>query len=77
MHKGHRGNPLSRCQILLNKVWGKTRSGVERIFAHWKTLMGLTRAKYKGWDKHQVHFDLMAISYNLARAVKLKSLSTG
>jgi len=64
-------------QIWLNKLWSKTRSGIERIFGHWKTFMGLARSRYKGWNKHQVHFDLIAIGYNLARATKLKRLPTG
>lgn len=77
MYKGVRGNKQPQWQRVLNKLWSKTRSGIERIFGHWKTFMGLGRSRYRGWDKHQAHFDLVAISYNLARAVKLRPRATG
>ncbi|MBT5390675.1 MAG: transposase [Alphaproteobacteria bacterium] len=47
------------------------RCNIERIFAHWKVHMGLNRSRYKGWEKHQVHFDLISIAYNLKRAAKI------
>ena len=71
LHKGRKNQKLSRCQIELNKMFSKTRCKIERIFAQWKVHMGLNRCRYKGWSKHQVHFDLMSIAYNLKRAVNI------
>jgi len=71
MHKAHRGKALSWFEKTLNSFWGKTRSGIERIFGHFKTGMGLRQSRYRGWEKHQIHFDLMAIAYNLRRATVL------
>lgn len=60
-------------QIQLNKLWSPTRNGVERIFGHWKSIMGVTRCRFIGEDKVQAHMDLLALTYNLMRATKLKS----
>jgi IS5 family transposase len=74
MHKARRAKGLSWFEKMLNSFWGKTRSAVERIFGHFKTGMGLRGSRYKGVEKHQVHFDLMAIAYNLRRATVLLSI---
>lgn len=60
-----------------NKCWSKIRSNIERIFGHLKTVHGLTQTKYKGWVKNQVHFDLLAIAYNLKRTATLLRRTTG
>jgi IS5 family transposase len=77
MHKGKKGSKQPWWDVMLNKIWGKTRGGIERIFAHWKTGMGLGRSRYKGWARHQVHFDLIAMAYNLRRAIALLARSEG
>ena len=71
MYKGTRGKKQPNWQVQINKVWGRTRGGVERIFGHMKTGMKLGRSRYKGWERHQVHFDLIAIAYNLRQCVTL------
>ena len=71
----HKEQPL--WQKHLNKLWSKSRSHIERIFGHLKTIHGLTQTKYKGWERNQVHFDLLAIAYNLKRAATLCRRSTG
>ena len=65
-------------QIQLNKLWSRTRNGVERIFGHWKSIIGVTRCRYIGEEKVQTHMELLALTYNLMRATKMKpSLATG
>ena len=65
-------------QIQLNKIWSRTRNGIERIFGHWKSIMGVTRCLYIGEQKVQTHMDLLAMTYNLMRATKLKpQITTG
>jgi IS5 family transposase len=55
----------------LNKGYSRIRCGVERVFAHFKTLYGYTKARYRGWDQNQVHLHLLAMVYNLKRAAKI------
>jgi IS5 family transposase len=77
MFKSYRNTTQPRWQVDLNKVWGKTRGGIERIFGHWKTLMGVSKSRYRGWARHQVHFDLIAMAYNLNRASNILRARTG
>lgn len=71
LHKKPKGKKLEESLTNLNKINARIRSTIERTFAHLKTLFGYRKARYKGWDKNQVHLDLLAISYNLKRSVKL------
>lgn len=73
MYKKHRGQKgLPNWQVQLNKIWGKTRTTVERVFAHWKTVMGVRRCRYVGVQKVHDHMAFLALTYNLMRATKLK-----
>ncbi|MDC0344807.1 transposase [Alphaproteobacteria bacterium] len=71
LYKSQAGKKQPRWQTQLNKLLSKIRCRIEGIFGIMKTSMGLTRSRYKGWDKHQVQFDRMAMDYNLKRATKL------
>ncbi len=68
MYKKKKGKQQPRWQIELNKLWSKKRGRIESIFGIMKEIMGLRKARYKGWVKQQVHFDLFAMAYNLKRA---------
>lgn len=65
------GKELSSRKKLLNKMYSKIRCGVERVFAHWKIQHGYVQARYRGWDKNQLHLNLLCIAYNLKRAVSI------
>jgi IS5 family transposase len=56
---------------MLNKIHSRIRGTIERTFAHLKDIFGMRMARYKGWDKNQVHLDLLAIAYNLKRSTRL------
>lgn len=71
MHKKPKGKEMSEAVKVLNKLNSRIRMGVERAFAHLKTLFGYRKSKYTGWIKNQVHLDLLAIAYNLKRCSKL------
>lgn len=71
LHKKPKGKELSPCLMALNKINARIRATVERTFAHLKTIFGYRFARYKGWDKNQIHLDLLAISYNLKRSLRL------
>lgn len=77
LHKKRAKKPQPDWQKALNKLWSKTRCRIEKIFGHWKEIHGLKRCRYKGWEKNQVHFDLLAMAYNLKRTVKILQLKTG
>lgn len=71
LHKKPKGKELADPLKLLNKINARIRAGIERTFAHLKTVLGYRTARYKGWDKNQTHLDLLAIAYNLKRIVRL------
>jgi IS5 family transposase len=71
LHKKPKGKSLEDSLKTLNKINAQIRATIERTFAHLKTLFHYRRARYKGWDKNQVHLDLLAISYNLKRSLRL------
>lgn len=71
LYKASKKQPLTSWQRWLNKLYGPIRQTIERTFSHWKGVLGLCRARYRGWAKNQVHFDLLAMAYNLRRSLKL------
>ena len=71
LYKARRHKPLLHWQVQANKLYSKTRHHVERVFAHLKCHYGYRRYRYKGWAANQVHLDLLAIAYNLKRALTI------
>lgn len=71
LRKKPKGKGLGRWQKALNKGYSRIRCGVERVFAHWKVQHGYTKARYRGWDKNQLHLDLLCMAYNMKRACAL------
>jgi transposase, IS5 family len=71
LRKKPKGQKLSKWKKILNKMYSKIRCGVERVFAHWKGQHGYVQARYRGWDKNQVHLHLLCMAYNLKRAVSI------
>ena len=53
------------------------RSGVERIFGVGKRSYGLGRVRYRGIDRVRGHFFVIAMAYNLRRAVTIMALRGG
>lgn len=80
LYKGRRNHKQPQWQKELNKIWNKTRSGVERTFAHLKGQQGLGQARYFGVEKTKQWAIMNAIAYNLRRAIRIlppPQLSTG
>lgn len=71
LYKKPKGKPLDPHLQHLNKIHSRIRSTIERTFAHLKDIFGLRTARYIGWDKNQVHLDLLPIAYNLKRSIRL------
>jgi Transposase and inactivated derivatives, IS5 family len=71
LYKKPKGAELDPYLKALNKIHSRIRGTIERTFAHLKDIFGMRMARYKGWDKNQVHLDLLAIAYNLKRSTRL------
>lgn len=71
LRKKPKGKEMSSRQKLMNRAYSKIRCGVERVFAHWKMQHGYIQARYRGWDKNQLHLDLLCVAYNLKRAASI------
>jgi len=71
LYKGKRNRRQPQWQKILNGIWNKTRSGVERTFAHLKGKQGLGQARYFGLDRNAQWATLNALAYNLSRAVNI------
>lgn len=71
LRKKPKGKEMSNRQKFMNRAYSKIRCGVERVFAHWKVQHGYVQARYLGWDKNQLHLDLLCMAYNLKRAVSI------
>lgn len=71
LYKKPKGKTLGHWKKVLNKLYSKIRCGVERVFAHWKGQHGYIKARYWGWEKNQLHLDLLCMAYNLKRACGL------
>jgi IS5 family transposase len=66
-HRPNRHHPLTRRQEQRNKGISRRRSGVERVFAIAKRLMGWRRVRYVGLTRNAAHFDLICTAINLRR----------
>lgn len=71
MYKAQKNKPLTNWQTWFNKAVASIRSGVERVFGVGKRSYGLGRARYRGLDRVQGHFFMIAMAYNLRRAITI------
>jgi IS5 family transposase len=77
MHKAQKNKPLVHWQVWFNKSVSIIRSGVERIFGVGKRSYGLGRARYRGIERVRGHFFMIAMAYNLRRAMTIVALRDG
>ena len=71
LHKKPKRKELAEPLKVLNKINARTRAGIERTFAHLKTILGYRKARNKGWGKNQIHLDLLATAYKLKRSLRM------
>ena len=72
MHKSWGGGPKLRAsQKRHNRLISKIRAEVEGVFATLKRWLGLARVRYRGLAKNTAHLNLVALAYNMTRALKL------
>ena len=65
--KAHRGRPLSASENRYNKLIGRSRYKIERVFGSIKRWFGRLEARYVGLVKTHGQHVLEAIAYNLYR----------
>lgn len=71
MHKAQKNRPLTNWQVWFNKAVAPIRAAVERPFGVGKRSYGLGRARYRGLVRVQGHFFVLAMAYNLRRALTI------
>jgi IS5 family transposase len=47
------------------------RSGIERVFGHWKRSLGYRRVRYLGIVRNRLELELKCVVWNLRRWVNL------
>ena len=71
MQPARRNHPLNAPQRELNRVLAALRAGVEKIFGHWKRVLGWRRLRYTGLRKGALELQLKSVAWNLTRLVRL------
>lgn len=71
MHKAPPGRPLSSHRRRRNRLIARIRAAVEGIFGTWKRGYGFVRVRYRGLLRNHAHLQLLAIAFNLRRAIAL------
>jgi len=71
MHKSWGGGPpLSPWQKRHNALIAPIRAEVEGVFATLKRWLGFARVRYRGLTRNASHLNLLAMAYNMKRALK-------
>ena len=71
MHRGNKHHPLSNELRLRNAAISRIRCTVETVFAVLKRVYGFRRTRYVGLTCNQLQLTLLAICFNLRRALVL------
>jgi len=66
-----RDHPLSAEQQEVNGWLAAARAGIEKIFGHWKRVLGWRRMRYTGLPKGTLELQLKSVAWNLKRLVTL------
>jgi transposase, IS5 family len=71
-HRRNKHQPrLPPWQAVRNRLIGRVRGAVERVFSQFKGIYGMARMRYRGLAANALRLDLVAIAYNLRRAADL------
>lgn len=69
MHRAPRRRPLDPHRRRRNRLIAGIRAAVEAIFGTWKRGYGYVRVRYRGLLRNHAHLQLLAIAFNLRRAI--------
>jgi IS5 family transposase len=69
LRRGARNGPLGEPARQLNRCLSGVRSGIEKVFGHWKRSLGYRRVRYLGLIRNRL--ELKCVVWNLRRWVNL------
>ena len=73
LRRARRGACLSETDRLMNRALSAIRSGIEKIFGHWKRNLGYRRGRYVGWARNRLELELKCVVWNLKRWVNVSA----
>ena len=71
LRKRRQGEPRDPADRDRNAALSRRRQGVERVFGCLKRWYGMVRVRYRDLARNHLHLQLLAIAYNLRRAMVL------
>lgn len=71
LRRGTRNHPLGEPARKLNRFLSGVRSGIEKVFGHWKRSLGYRRVRYLGILRNRLELELKCVVWNLRRWVNL------
>ncbi len=71
MRRGTRSHPLGEPARKLNRFRSGVRSGIEKVFGHWKRGLGYRRVRHLGIRRNRLELELKCVVWNLRRWVNL------
>ncbi|MCK9407877.1 MAG: transposase [Bacteroidetes bacterium] len=71
MHKGYGNRPLTKKQIVQNKIFFRTRNAVEKPFAFMTVVLNYTRCRYYDFKRNRFQFSMAALVYNIRQMITL------
>jgi IS5 family transposase len=73
VRRARRGQRLSATDQRLNRALSAIRSGIEKIFGHWKRSLGYRRVRYVGWARNRLELECICVVWNLKRWVNVRA----
>ena len=73
LRRARRGECPSETEQLMNRVLSAIRSGIEKIFGHWKRNLGYRRVRYVGWARNRLELEFKCVVWNLKRWVNVST----
>lgn len=74
LHRARRGERVSEADQMMNRILSAIRSGIEKIFGHWKRNWGYRRVRYVGWARNRLELEFKCVVWNLKRWVNVSAL---
>lgn len=73
LRRARRGERLRETDQRMNRALSAIRSGIEKIFGHWKRSLGYRRVRYLGWARNRLELEFKCVVWNLKRWVNVSA----
>ena len=73
LRRARRGECLSAADQMMNRTLSAIRSGIEKVFGHWKRRLGCRRVGYVGWARNRLELESKCVVWNLKRRVNVSA----